>query len=125
MFTKFAKSLRQRQTDAEQKLWHLLRNRQLNRYKFRRQHPIGDYIADFVCIGRKLVIELDGGIHITRTSKDAAKARYLQDIGFKVLRYKNEEILTHMNDVLTDIAKNLETRTPHSSLSPQRGERTR
>lgn len=123
MFTKFTKSLRQRQTDAEQKLWHLLRNRQLKGYKFRRQHPIGDCIADFVCIGRKLVIDLDGGIHITRTAKDAAKARYLQDIGFKVLRYKNEETLTHMNDVLTDIAKNLATRTPHSNLSPEEGER--
>lgn len=125
MLQQFARNLRHRQTDAEQKLWSHLRNRQLHGYKFRRQHPISTYIVDFVCIDRKLVIELDGGTHITRSAKDSDKTRYLQHMGFKVLRYRNEELLAHMNEVLTDIAKNLDIRTPHSSLSPKRGERAR
>ena len=125
MLKRFAQDLRYRQTDAEQKLWAFVRNRRLNGYKFRRQHIIDGYIVDFVCIGNKLIIELDGGIHVKQLSKDFARTQHLQDIGFRVLRYQNEEILTHMDEVLADIAKNPEERTPHSNLSPSRGERIR
>lgn len=123
MLKQFARELRCRQTDVEQKLWSFIRNKKLCGHKFRRQHPIGSYIADFVCIKRRLIIELDGGIHIKQSAKDFARTQYLRGIGFRVLRYENKEILTHMNEVLAEIKKRLEENTPHSSLSPERGER--
>lgn len=123
MLKRFARDLRYCQTDAEQKLWSFIRNNRLHGHKFRRQHPIDNYIADFVCIKRKLIIELDGGVHITKSEKKFfVRTQYLQNIGFEVLRYKNEEILTHMSEVLADIVKRLKE-PPHSNLSPKGGER--
>ena len=84
-----AKSLRQNQTDAEVLLWHYLRNKQLDGYKFRRQQPIGPYIIDFACLPEKLLIELDGGQHAEREGYDEQRDRFLQSKGYRVLRFWN------------------------------------
>ena len=95
-----ARALRQRQTDVEKVLWGRLRNRQLEGRKFRRQQEIGVYIADFLCLDPKLVIELDGGQHAERTDQDSRRTRYLQSLGFRVLRFWNHEVLREPDAVL-------------------------
>ena len=88
-----AATLRKHMTDAENRLWRHLRRRQINGYKFRRQHPIGPFIADFVCLETGLIIEVDGGQHAERMSEDGQRTRYLNSRGFKVLRFWNNEVL--------------------------------
>jgi very-short-patch-repair endonuclease len=90
-----AKGLRKNLTDAEQKLWQHLRNRQLEGYKFRRQQLIGKYIVDFVCFEKKLVVELDGGQHLDseRIEYDSNRTRWLESRGYRVLRFWNHEVL--------------------------------
>lgn len=85
-------------TDAEAKLWHEIRDRRLERIKFRRQVPIGSYIVDFVCLEAKLVVELDGGQH-SASSYDERRDAELKAIGFRVLRFWNEEILNEIDAV--------------------------
>ena len=82
-----AKQLRKNSTQAETWLWRQLRNRQLAGCKFRRQHAIGPYIVDFVCLEKQLVIELDGGQHQDQSSYDEQRTRYLNSLGFQVLRF--------------------------------------
>ena len=96
----FARQLRKNQTDAEAKMWKLLRSKQLENFKFRRQHVIGPYIADFCCLFAKLVIELDGGQHAEAIQYDEARTRYLEEKGFKVLRFWDNEMLLHPEAVL-------------------------
>jgi very-short-patch-repair endonuclease len=88
-----ARRLRRDQTDAEQALWARLRDRQLFGAKFRRQHPIGHFVADFCCPQRKLVVELDGGQHAARVAADQKRARFLQEQGYRVLRFWNHDVL--------------------------------
>ena len=95
-----ARALRQRQTDAEKVLWGRLRNRQLEGCKFRRQQVIGTYIVDFLCLDPKLVIELDGGQHAECKEQDNRRTRYLQSLGFRVLRFWNHEALREPDAVL-------------------------
>jgi very-short-patch-repair endonuclease len=104
-----AKALRQRSTSAEKQLWTLLRNRQLNGYKFRRQHPIDRFIADFYCHEANLVIELDGNIHELDEVKayDAARQTKLESLGLTVLRFTNEDVFTACDEVMERIAKYL------------------
>jgi len=99
-----AQELRQRQTKAEKILWSHLRNRQLRGKKFRRQHPIAHYIADFYCHECKLVIELDGNFHRKKKVKeyDQARTALLNALGISVLRFWNKEVI---NDVLTVLSK--------------------
>lgn len=104
-----AKNLRQTMPDAERRLWQHLRAARLGGYKFRRQQPIGPYIADFVCTRPKLIIEADGGQHGERQTHDAARDRYLQTRGFRVLRFWNHDILQQTEAVLTEILNTLET----------------
>ncbi|HEX7026257.1 MAG TPA: endonuclease domain-containing protein [Gammaproteobacteria bacterium] len=87
---------RKQQTDAERKLWSALRNRQIKNCKFRRQHKIANYIADFVCLEKQLVIELDGGQHLQQTEYDEERTRFLQSHGFQVLRFWNHQILKNL-----------------------------
>ena len=94
-----AQDLRQHSTDAEQALWRRLRNRQLAGYKFRRQVPIGKYIVDFVCLERKVVIEVDGGQHQEHVSYDTARTTWLESQGFQVLGFWNHEVLTDVEAV--------------------------
>lgn len=89
---KLAKVLRQRQTTFEARLWARLRNHRFHGYKFRRQHPIGRWIADFACIDRRLVIELEGESHALQSREDAVRDDELTKRGFFVLRFRNSTI---------------------------------
>jgi very-short-patch-repair endonuclease len=97
---KYARDLRQSQTDAERKLWWRLRDRRLTEFKFRRQHPIGPYITDFCCTEAKLVVELDGGQHSVQRNSDAERTALLERQGYRVLRFWDNEVLTDIEGVL-------------------------
>ncbi|RED36086.1 very-short-patch-repair endonuclease [Rhodopseudomonas thermotolerans] len=103
----FARRLRGNQTDAETMLWNRLRNRQIARHKFVRQCPIGPYICDFVCRERMLVIEVDGGQH-AESSKDAVRDDFLRTLGYRVLRFWNNDVLGNVAGVLDVIAAALQ-----------------
>ena len=103
-----AKKLRQNMSEAETRLWHHLRAGRLNGYKFRRQQPMGDYIVDFVCVTPKLIIEADGGQHAEQAKYDQARSLYLNDLGFTVLRFWNDEILRQTDEVLAEILRVLQ-----------------
>jgi len=97
---KYARDLRQSQTDAERKLWWRLRDRRLTEFKFRRQHPIDPYITDFCCTEAKLVVELDGGQHSVQRNSDAERTALLERQGYRVLRFWDNEVLTDIEGVL-------------------------
>ena len=80
-------------------MWNLVRSRQLLEYKFRRQVPIGRYIADFACLERNLIVELDGGQHQDQSDYDEERTRWLKSQGFKVIRFWNNEIMEDTNAV--------------------------
>jgi len=105
LLKKYVKEHRENPTHAENVLWHLLRGRQLDGYKFRRQHIIGSYIADFVCLTKKLIIEVDGLIHQIPENKnsDAERTVDLNRLGFDVIRFTNEEVSADTNTVLNTI----------------------
>jgi very-short-patch-repair endonuclease len=104
-----ARSLRREATQAESKLWQYLRNRQLNNFKFARQEPIGPYIADFVCRAEKLVIEIDGATHDTpeEQAHDAVRTAFLMREGYRVIRFRNEDVFGDLDPVLEEIVRNL------------------
>ena len=110
-----AKRMRKEPTDAEAALWELLRDKKLGD-KFRRQHLIDDFIVDFVCLSKNLVIEVDGGYHNDFTQKeyDQQRTLYLNEKGFKVIRFTNEEVLGNTEAVLTKI-KDILVNTPNFS----------
>ena len=113
-----ARQLRRDQTDAEQALWARLRDRQLFGAKFRRQHPIGPFVADFCCPQRKLIVELDGGQHAARVAADQKRARFLQEQGYRVLRFWNHDVLGNTEAVLERIVEALSY--PHPCPLPGR-----
>ena len=94
-----ARKLRREQTNAEGKLWYLLRNRRLAGYKFKRQFPIGPFIADFACAELKLIIEADGGQHADQKTYDARRTHWLESEGWRVLRFWNNEVLENIEGV--------------------------
>ena len=98
--TALGKVLRKRPTDAEKLLWKQLRLKQIEGFKFRRQQPIDNYIVDFVCFEKRIVIEVDGGQHATQSEDDIARDTYLRQQGLKVLRFWNNEVLQNINGVL-------------------------
>ena len=98
-----ARSLRKSTTDAERKLWSVLRRHQIDGHRFRRQHPIGVYVVDFVCLAEKLVIEVDGGQHAESVSKDDARTAWLGSRGYRVLRFWNNDVLGNTAGVAEDI----------------------
>jgi very-short-patch-repair endonuclease len=118
---KFAKALRTNQTDAELKVWQALRASRLMNYKFKRQVPIGDFIVDFVCFEKKLMIEIDGGQHLD-SKKDLARDAKLNVQGYQVLRFWNNEIIQNFDGVLSVISQHLQMATPLPNPLPQ-GER--
>ena len=101
-----ARALRKNSTDAERVLWSEVRDHRLNGAGFRRQVPIGNYIADFVCHAAKLVIELDGGQHFSDQAekKDAARTTVIEANGFQVLRFNNQDVMANRAGVLETIA---------------------
>ena len=114
---KNARALRGRMTDAERKLWARLRNRQLAGHRFRRQVPLGKFVADFACYNARLVVELDGdqhagGGHVGMGEDDAVRRKWLEDRGFLILRFWNNEVLENTEGVLETIAQALEDRKP-------------
>ncbi len=105
----FARILRKEQTSAEDLLWNRLRGQKLDGYKFRRQHPIKNWIADFYCHEAKLVIEVDGRIHLEKQQKQSDEGRTyeLEGLGLKVIRFTNEEVIGNVNNVLKEIKNHL------------------
>lgn len=109
-----AKALRKTSTDVERLLWSRLRAGRFENMKFRRQHPIGSYIVDFVCLERKLVIELDGGQHAMpeEIMKDRRRDVWLEKEGYMVLRFWDNEVLTNTDEVLEVIRERLLDKSP-------------
>ncbi|MBA4058467.1 MAG: leucine--tRNA ligase, partial [Marivirga sp.] len=119
----FSKANRKNQTEAESIVWENVRNNKLG-YKIRRQHAIGIFIADFVCLDRRLVIEIDGDYHASNKEYDTARTAFLQDEGFDVIRFTNEEVKNHLSEVLERIKSTLNQRPSikeSTSLSPGEG----
>ena len=104
-----ARDLRKEMTCAEKKVWNELRDRKLAGYKFRRQHPVGQFIVDFYCPGQGLVIEIDGGVHLLeeKVEKDANRTAELDRLGLKVIRFTNDEVQTDIINVITKIKEAL------------------
>lgn len=94
-------------TDVEKLLWSKLRDHRFEETKFRRQEPILGFTADFVCHEKRLVIELDGGQHAEQTDHDARRSRLLEQAGFRVLRFWNNEIIDNLDGVLETIRASL------------------
>ena len=110
--TRRARRLRESATDAETALWHKLRSRRLNGYKFVRQEPIGPYTVDLICRECRLVIEVDGGQHAD-SPRDAVRDKWLIDHNYRVLRFWNNDVLGNMAGVLETIATALAEAPPH------------
>jgi very-short-patch-repair endonuclease len=118
-FKQRARQLRGRQTSAEARLWHALRNRRLARWKFRRQHPIDRYVVDFVTLDGKLIIEVDGATHglARELSRDAERTRVLDSLGFRTVRVGNMDVYENLSGVLEFIYAEL----AHSELGGHAG----
>ena len=104
-----AKKLRYKMTPSEEKLWAELSENKLKNYRFRRQHPLGNYIADFYCHKAKLVVEIDGEIHDSEENKeyDSGRDKTMESFGIKVLRFTNNDIEKNLIGVLKIILANL------------------
>ena len=96
-------------TECEQALWNILSNKKLNGLRFRRQHPISRYIADFYNHENRLVIELDGEIHDKQREYDYNRDKFLEASGYKVIRFTNKDIKTNIEEVVRTILKNIKT----------------
>ncbi len=115
--TNFSRALRQRGTDAENRLWLHLKGKHLEGLKFRRQEPIGNFIVDFVNYEKRLVIELDGGQHAEENDQanDRRRDEWLNNQGFRVLRFWNNEVLENLEGVLETVRENC---LSHPPLAP-------
>jgi len=120
-----ARRLRRQQTDAERNLWFKLSNCRLGGLKFRRQMSLNGFVVDFCCPNAKLIIELDGGQHVEQREKDARRTRDLEDNGYFVLRFWNNDVLQNIDGVLEEILNSANQRPfepPHPTPLPS-GER--
>ena len=109
-----ARVLRRSSTEAERVLWRLLRSRRLGGAKFRRQHPVGRFIADFACVERFLIVEVDGGQHAGSVD-DALRTAWLAARGWRVIRFWNNQVLENPAGVLEEILRVLAEREPSPS----------
>ncbi len=107
---KNAKDLSRNMTDAETALWQALRSHQIDGVHFRRQHAIGPYVTDFCSPRKKVIIEVDGGQHLEQEEYDVRRTMFLESLGYKVLRFWNDEVLTDMDLVLERIMFEIEDR---------------
>ncbi len=114
----WAREMRGSMTDAEALLWKLLRNRRIAGAKFRRQHPIGRYILDFYCAEEKLAIELDGSQHAESVAYDQHRDSWLRARGIRVLRFRNNQMLTETEAVLETIYLSLLSPLPQAGEGP-------
>jgi len=103
-----ARRLRSDQTNAENRLWSRLRATQLEGFKFRRQHSIGPFVADFFCLEARLVIELDGSQHADQLADDQRRTEFIRDAGYSVLRVWNHEVISEIDEVIQRIADAIE-----------------
>ncbi|KAB2932515.1 MAG: endonuclease domain-containing protein [Candidatus Contendobacter sp.] len=115
-----ARTLRSNMTDAERHLWKHLRQRQLAGYRFRRQMPIGSYVVDFVCLERRLIVEIDGGQHQEQQAYDGRRDKWLIEQEFRVLRFWNNEVFSQTEGVLMRILEGLREVPPTPAL-PRKG----
>lgn len=115
-FKQRSRILRKNATDAERHLWYELKNRQLAKFKFRRQYVIGQYIVDFICLDKKLIIELDGGQHCDQFKYDQKRDLFLQDNGYRILRFWNNAIFNEKEAVLEVILNALTHPSPANRL---------
>jgi very-short-patch-repair endonuclease len=114
-----ARHLRKNLTDAEMKLWQILRRRYMGNYRFRKQVPMGNYICDFACHEARLIIEIDGGQHADNVKYDNQRTAWLEQQGYRVLRFWNTEVLTNFDGVAEVVLRELTTPLP--VLPPQGG----
>ncbi|RJR43465.1 MAG: endonuclease domain-containing protein [Deltaproteobacteria bacterium] len=121
MATQLARVMRKNMTDAERRLWYRLRDRRLGEWKFRRQHPVGPYIVDFICIEKKVVIEVDGGQHGEYEEADRQRTAFLTEQGYRVMRFWNHEVLQETDAVMDTIFGSLEDLPPPPGPLPQPG----
>jgi len=121
--TERARALRRNQSDAEAWLWFHLRDRRLRGRKFRRQYQIGPYFADFVCTESRLVVELDGGQHAGQAQYDGDRTSYMRSVGWRVIRFRNDDIFLRTDDVLEAILAVVDAAAPHPNPLPACGER--
>jgi very-short-patch-repair endonuclease len=112
-----AKKLRANMTDAERRLWYRLRAHRFDGQKFKRQVPVGSSVVDFACLGRKLVIEVDGGQHADNRNDDVRDS-YLRREGFRVLRFWNNDVLRNTEGVLEVIVSALASPSPGALRAP-------
>ena len=116
-----ARTLRRNMTEAEIRVWQMLRAHTTNGYKFRRQVPIGRYIADFVCHEVRLVVEIDGGQHDPAARREIERSGFLQNQGYRILRFWNNEVLANPDGVHETIVNELAA-PPPPKPSPIEGE---
>ena len=114
-----ARELKINPTEAERLLWSHLRLRQLGGHKFRREQPLGSYIVDFVCLEKRLVIEVDGGQHLRQAAYDYQRDAWLKAQGFEVLRFWDHEVFTQIDDIKEAIWKAISE--PPSLILPRKG----
>jgi len=100
-----SKELRKSQTEAEEIIWEELKAKKLNGLKFRRQVPYDTFVIDFLCPSKKVILEIDGKIHLKTKFRDQERDEYFMEKGYKVLRIKNEEVFHNLDDVLQRIKK--------------------
>jgi very-short-patch-repair endonuclease len=119
-----ARQLRGTQTDAELAVWYVLRNRGVLNLKFRGQHPFGNYIVDFCCVEKGLIIELDGSQHLDSVPQDEERTRWLNSQGFRVLRFWNHEVTPNPEGAVEKIKNHIFqmtlTRPDDGPTSPKR-----
>jgi len=116
-----ARSLRQNMTEAERRVWQMLRSHQMAGYGFRRQVPIGRYIADFVRHEARLIVEIDGGQHDRASLQEAERSGFLQNEDYRILRFWNNEVLANLDGVYETLATELRRITPTQTLPHQGG----
>ena len=108
--TRIARSLRQRETDIERKLWRALRNRKAVGLKFRRQHSVGPFVIDFACVEANLLIEIDGYWHATRKDTDEERDAFLRDRGYDIVRFDIESETSNVDTLVERIAQEARSR---------------
>jgi very-short-patch-repair endonuclease len=120
LYAERARELRADANEAEKRMWSTLRAKRMRGLKFRRQHAIGSHIADFVCLQANLVIEIDGDTHGTdeREALDAKRSEHIERLGFRVIRFWNDDVFNATDGVVETIAGALDTAVPSASPSP-------
>ena len=112
-----ARGMRTVATEAEDVLWEALRGRRLDGLRFRRQHPVGRFVLDFYCPIHKLVVEVDGGVHDAQEERDAERTAVIEAHGYRVIRFRNEDVMQNLPAVLDGIRTAIPAASPPLLLS--------